>query len=77
MAEIQILSFLPSALIDIKKGLQNSQVSTSLVFHICLMMENNLMVTFNSLEAITNDQNYVKIGPKDQIFSQIGQKRKI
>ena len=24
------------------------------------MMENNLMVTFNSLEAIKNDQNLVK-----------------
>ena len=64
MAEIQFRSFLPIASIDIENGLQNSQVSTSLVFYISLMMENNLILTFNSLEAIKNDQNLVKISQK-------------
>ena len=61
MAEIQFRSFLPIASIDIENGLQNSQVSTSLVFYISLMMENKIMLTFNSLEAIKNDQNLAKI----------------
>ena len=61
MAEIQFRSFLPIASIAIENGLQNSQVSTSLVFYISLMMENKIMLTFNSLEAIKNDQNLAKI----------------
>ena len=64
MGEIQIWIILPFTSIETENGLQNSQVSTSIVFHICLMMENNLMVTFNSLDAIKNDENLVKIGQK-------------
>ena len=77
MGEIQILFFLPFASIETENGLQNSQVSTSLVFHICLIMENELLVTFNSLETIKNDQNLVKIGQKLQSNPTNGKKLQI